>query len=212
MARNNNVTPSSPTTDRRGRPAATACIVTHHRALNATARPSACTPPRPDHRPSDALQPDHRPEVPSGRTVTACIVIHHRDLRCPSPTTGRLTPSSPTTGRRGQSPSAWPAQRMSPAQPPAKPDHRQGRPPAQQKIRISFMRVKLLNRYAGHTDTTYMDKMLYSLSGHLCRGNADSEEEGNSESLSLLTDIRDIFANSWTSSLGTTPRSSMASL
>ncbi|XP_019623578.1 PREDICTED: histone H2A deubiquitinase MYSM1-like [Branchiostoma belcheri] len=72
--------------------------------------------------------------------------------------------------------------------------------------------IKLLNRYAGHTDTTYMDKMLYSLSGHLCRGNADSEEEGNSESLSLLTDIRDIFANSWTSSLGTTPRSSMASL
>ncbi|KAI8509678.1 Myb-like, SWIRM and MPN domains 1 [Branchiostoma belcheri] len=76
----------------------------------------------------------------------------------------------------------------------------------------SPQRVKLLNRYAGHTDTTYMDKMLYSLSGHLCRGNADSEEEGNSESLSLLTDIRDIFANSWTSSLGTTPRSSMASL
>ncbi|KAI8489192.1 hypothetical protein Bbelb_331770, partial [Branchiostoma belcheri] len=86
-------------------------------------------------------QPDHRPEGPSGRTATACIVTHHRDLRCPGPTIGLQAPrpdhrpadALPTTGRRGRPPSAWPAQRMSPAQPPAKPDHRLGRPPAQQK-------------------------------------------------------------------------------
>ncbi|XP_078671411.1 uncharacterized protein LOC144911407 isoform X2 [Branchiostoma floridae x Branchiostoma belcheri] len=64
-------------------------------------------------RPSDALQPNHRPDGPSGRTAAACIVTHHRDLRCPGPTIGlqvpqpgRLTPSSLTTGRRGHPPSA----------------------------------------------------------------------------------------------------------
>ncbi|KAI8513346.1 hypothetical protein Bbelb_099850, partial [Branchiostoma belcheri] len=119
----------------------TACIVTHHRDLRCPGPTIGLHDPRPDHHPSDALQPDHRHEGPSGRTATACIVTHHRDLRCPGPTIGLQAPrpdhrpadALPTTGRRGHPPSAWPAQRMSPARPPAKPDHRLGRPPAQQK-------------------------------------------------------------------------------
>ncbi|KAI8494671.1 hypothetical protein Bbelb_278970, partial [Branchiostoma belcheri] len=118
MARNNN----------------NACIVTHHRALNATARPSASTLPGPTTGRVTPSSPttDLRGR-PGGLPQPASCPGPTIGLHAPRPDHRPSDPSSPTTGRRGHPPSAWPAQRMSPTQPPAKPDHRLGRPPAQQK-------------------------------------------------------------------------------